>query len=222
MSRRHDEAESGVTRTKTDEALAAAERTHADDPERAEILARARRFKASWVELAEGLTNARRGGHWLKWGYASFEEYAKKELHLRQETVDKLTGSFLFLQKRAPNVLTRDGVHENIPSYQAVDFLRRAEAREDAPRDVVQEIRKQVIDEGAAFPAVARQFRDVVFPVNDQERKERDAAALKGASTRLRGLLESTTAVPRKLASEVAQTVDRLLEALKTSEEEAA
>ena len=82
--------------------MAEAEQAHADDPERAELLRRARRFKTSWIELAEALTQSRRGGRWREWGYASFEAYAKSELHLRQETVDKLTGSYSFLQRRAP------------------------------------------------------------------------------------------------------------------------
>src|SRR5688572_17769689 len=99
-----------MARTKTEAALAAAERQHADDPERAELLARARRFKASWLELAEALSEVRKAGHWKRWGFGSFEEYTKKELHLRQETVDKLTGSFLFLRRSAPEVLDRDGL----------------------------------------------------------------------------------------------------------------
>src|SRR5580692_2951018 len=111
-------------RTKTDAAMADAERAHADDPERAELLRRARRFKASWVELGEALTAIKRSGGFRDWGYDSFEAYAKNELHLRQETADKLTGSFAFLQKRAPAVLARDPLRDPIPSYQAVDFLR--------------------------------------------------------------------------------------------------
>src|SRR5258708_17591555 len=115
-------------RTKTETALAEAEVAHADDPERAELLRRARRFKASWIELAEALTLAKRGGRWRQWGYDSFEAYAKSELRLRQETVDKLTGSYSFLKRRAPSVLARDALRQPIPSYEAVDFLRRAEA----------------------------------------------------------------------------------------------
>ena len=54
-----------MERTKTDSALAEAEQAHADDPERAELLRRARRFKTSWIELAEALTATRRseGSH---------------------------------------------------------------------------------------------------------------------------------------------------------------
>ena len=58
-------------RTKTDAALAEAEASHADDPERAELLRRARRFKTSWIELAEALTQAKRGGRWTEWCSAS-------------------------------------------------------------------------------------------------------------------------------------------------------
>ncbi len=47
-------------RTKTEAALEHAEQAHADDPERAELLRRARRFKTSWIELAEALTACRK------------------------------------------------------------------------------------------------------------------------------------------------------------------
>jgi hypothetical protein len=209
-------------RTKTDAALADAETKHADDPERAEILHRARRFKASWIELAEALSDVRRHGQWKRWGYGSLEEYAKNELRLKPETVDKLTGSYQFLQRSAPQVLARDGVRDPIPSYQAVDFLRRAEAEEGAPREAVSEIRRRVLDEAVPLPTVARQYRDAVFPVDEDELRRREALALKNVAGRLRELLEQTRAVPRKLALEAKETIGRLLEALEDDGEQAA
>ena len=208
--------------SKTDDAMAASEQSFANDPERREVLQRARRFKTSWIELAESLTLVRKSGQWQKWGHASFEEYAKKELHLRQETVDKLTGSFLFLQRRAPEVLSRDGVSAAVPSYQSVDFLRRAESQQGAPKDVVQAIHKRVIEDAAPLPSIAREYKDVVFPIDEGTRKQRDVAGIKNVATRLRELLGDTRAVPRKLASEVSSTLDRLLEAIGTDEEAAA
>jgi hypothetical protein len=204
-------------RTKTDAALADAERAHADDPERAELLRRARRFKASWVELGEALTAIKRSGGWRAWGYDAFEAYAKNELHLRQETVDKLTGSYAFLQRRAPGVLTRDALREPIPSYQAVDFLRRAEASEGAPRETIAEIRRRVIDECAPAATVSRAYRDVVFPIDEAERRSRDTAGVRTVAKRLRELLgetAETNGVPRKLARDVTSALDRLLEAI--------
>jgi hypothetical protein len=209
-------------RTKTDAELAAAEAQHADDPERAEILHRARRFKASWIELAESLTEVRRGGRWKGWGFDSFEEYAKSELHLKPETVDKLTGSYQFLQRRAPEVLRRDGITSPIPSYQSVDFLRRAESQEGAADGTVSEIRRRVLDEAAPLPTVAREFRDTVFPIDDAERKRRDAQGIKNVAGRLKELLAETRAVPRKLAAETADVLEKLLTALGDSGEKAA
>jgi hypothetical protein len=209
-------------RTKTEAALEEAEMAHADDPERAELLRRARSFKSSWIELAQALTSVKRGGRWKDWGYDSLEAYARSELHLRPETVDKLTGSYTFLQRKAPSVLSRDSLSHPVPSYQSVDFLRRAESSESAPRDTVDEIRRRVLDDGASAAAVSREYRDVVFPIDDKQRKARDAAGLRNVATRLRELLGETRAVPRKLAGEVGGALDRLLEALEMDRENAA
>jgi len=210
-----------MQRTKTDVALAEAEETHADDPERAELVRRARRFKTSWVELAEALTAARKHASWRGWGYDSLEAYAKAELRLKPETVDKLTGSYSFLQKRAPAVLQRDPLREPMPSYHAVDFLRRAEDSEDAPRDTVEEIRRRVIDEAAPVAAVSRAYKDVVFPIDEGTRRERDLAGVKNVAKRLRELLSETRVVSRKLAGEVTTSLDKLLEAIEQKVEAA-
>ena len=209
-------------KTKTDAALAAAEEEHADDPGRVEVLRRARRFKASWIELGESLSQVRRSGDFKRWGYSSFEDYARQELHLRQETADKLVGSFTFLKKRAPEVLGRDGLTQSIPSYQAVDFLRRAEEMDDAPEEAVSAIRTRVLEEGAGLSSVVRQFRDVVFPVDEREKKDRDVSALLNVAKRLRELLDETRIVPKKLAAEVGESLDRLLEIVKAAGERAA
>jgi hypothetical protein len=208
-------------RTKTDAALAAAEEAHTDDPERAELLRRARRFKASWIELAEALTAARKHATWRGWGYDSFETYVKSELRLKPETADKLTGSYSFLQRRAPAVLERDPLREPMPSYQSVDFLRRAEDSEYAPRDTVDEIRKRVLDEAAPLAAVSRTYGDVVFPIDEDARLARDIAGVKNVARRLRELLQETRAVPKKVAAEVTVSLDQLLEAIEDKEEAA-
>ena len=208
--------------TKIDATLAALEETYADDPERAELLRRTRRFKSSWIELAEALTQARRANRWRDWGYGSFEEYTQKELHLRQETVDKLTGSYSFLQRRAPSILARDGVAAPLPSYQAIDFLRRAEERTDAPEEAVAEIRRKVLEENTPLPQVAREYKDVVFPIDEDARDKRDKTALRHAAHKLKDALASTRAVPKHLAHEVTAKLDELLEALTETKKRAA
>lgn len=211
-----------MQRTKTDAALEAAERTHADDPDCAELLRRARLFKASSMNLAEALAAAKRAGRWKEWGHDSFEAYAKAELHLKSETVEKLTGSYSFLKRRAPAVLDRDALREPIPSYQAVDFLRRAEASAAAPLDAVDEIRRRVLEEGAPAATMSRAYGSVVFPISADERRTRDSAGLRNVAKRLRELLGETRVVPRKLAGDVVEALDKLLEALPGQSEEAA
>jgi len=201
-------------RTKTEAALAEAELAHANDPERAELLRRARHFKASWIELGEALTGLKRNGRWKHWGYESLDAYAKAELHLRQETVDKLTGSYTFLQRRAPAVLGRDALRERIPSYQAVDFLRRAEASEEAPPAAIAQLRRRVLEEVAPAASIAREYRDVVFPVDPDERRTRELSGLKNVAKRLHELIAETRAVPRKIAGDVTTALERLLEAI--------
>jgi hypothetical protein len=203
-----------MSRTKVDEELEVTELTFADDPERANVVARVRRFKASWIELAEALAEVKRASRYTSWGYESFEAYAKKELRLKPDTVDKLLGSFSFLRKRAPEVLERDGVARSIPSYQAIDFLRRAEESEEAPKEAVAELRKRVIDEGAGLPQVQKQFKDVVFPPTADERKDRDKNAIINTATRLRDLLNDTRAVPRHVAVEVRTAISTMLDVL--------
>jgi hypothetical protein len=213
--------------TSVDRDLAAREVSLAHDPERAAVITATRRFKASWFELGELLTRVRRDQRWKAWGHGSFEDYCKKELHLRGETADKLTGSFTFLRARAPDVVDRATAHiagrdgggrfaqledESLPSYQAVDFWRRAEEA-DAPRDTVNEIRRQVIDEGASLGKLHRQFREVVFPLDEATQREKRRTELRSVVARLTELLahgREEGLVPPALSAELEEPLSRL------------
>ena len=202
-----------MPRTQVDRALAAAEETHAHDPERAEVIARVRRFKAGWYELGEALTEQQRSEQYKRWGHSTFEDYCKRELHLKMETVAKLTGSYVFLRAKAPDVLRRDGRDAPIPTYQAVDFLRRAEEESDAPEETVREIRRHVLDEGAPLPKLSRLYRQVVFPVDSDAQRDQRRAALKLAVARLVELLalaKDEGSVPAELGAEVEEPLARL------------
>jgi hypothetical protein len=87
---------------------------------------------------------------------------------------------------------------------------------------VVQAIRKRVLDEGAGLSSVTRQYRDTVFPMPAEEKKAHDTAAVRNVAKRLRELLDETKVVPRRLAGEVASSLERLLEALSADDEAAA
>ena len=213
--------------TAVDRDLRAREAALASDPERAGVVAAARRFKASWFELGEALSRVRREDRWKGWGHGSFEDYCKKELHLRRETADKLTGSFTFLRARAPDTVDRalgrpagrDGSgrfaqldDDALPSYQAVDFWRRADEA-DAPRDTLREIERQVLDEGASAARLQRQFREVVFPLDEATREHKRRSELRSAVSRLVELLAHGRAeglVPDELSAELEEPLQRL------------
>ena len=200
-------------RTKVDEELERAEQEHSDDPERADMLRRARAFKSSWLELGESLARVRKERSWERWGYPSFEDYVTRELHLKRETADKLTASFGFLRQHAPEVLERDGVSAPIPTYQAVDFLSRAYETE-CPREVRAEIRHAVLDEGASAGQVQRRYKEVLFPVDDAERRGRTRAQLLSTARRLAQLLAEPHGLPKRLAEDVEEQLGRLVREL--------
>jgi hypothetical protein len=206
-----------MPKTQTVRALEREEAIHADDPERAEMIARARRFKAGWFELAEALSAERKRERFKAWGYATFEDYCRKELHLKRETVEKLTGSYVFLRQRAPDVLGRDGREAPIPSYQAVDFWRRAEEESRAPAETLAEIRDKVLDEGAAVPQLSRAYRTMVFAMDEDEEARRRRGQLRATAGRLLDLLAQAreeNMVPRLLCDELEEPLARLRDAV--------
>ncbi|HQY65467.1 MAG: hypothetical protein IPF92_11635 [Myxococcales bacterium] len=198
--------------------LEASEQAHRADPERADMLRRARLFKTGWLELAEALVRARKKRSYEAWGYASFEDYTKKELRLRQETVDKLTGSFLFLKERAPDVMERDGLTQKIPSYDSVDFLRRAEERHDAPPEVMDELRKKVLEHPVSMPTLSKHFAPTIFPPSEPDRVAREKASMKAAAERLRDALTESRSAPMGLAGDLITLLERLLATLEVGE----
>lgn len=218
------EQSSGSARTQVDATLAAAQQRHAGDPERAELIARTRRFKSSWIELAEALTECRNHKRFLKWNYRSFEDYYRRELHLKSATVDKLTGSYVFLKHAAPEVLKRDGVDKDFPSWQAVDFWRKAEEAAQngqADPETVADVKRAVVEDNLPLPKITRLYRETLFPGEpDAEQKKRLKEAGRTAR-KLADLLEPLRdALPEAVLTQVAQAVTALLRALPVDDKE--
>jgi hypothetical protein len=213
------------TSTKVDAALAAAERRHAKDPERAELIARARRFKASWIELAEALASCQKSQRYTEWGYVSFEEYYRKELHLKTATVNKLVGSYAFLRRSAPEVLERDGLNEPIPSVESIDFLRRAEEvieSGQAPSDLLSEVRRAVFDDSLSLGKLNRQFKESLFPSDaDLEQRKRRKELVRLVAKLVEMLEIVRDSVPDSVISEAEHALRALSEVLPKEEEEA-
>lgn len=212
-----------ISHTKVDAALAAAERRFSNDPERAELIARTRRFKASWIELAEALTACQRNQRYTAWSYASFEEYYRKELHLKTSTVNKLVGTYAFLRKSAPEVLERDGIVHEFPSIQNIEFLQKAEqaAQEGTvPTDLLAEVRRAIIDENLPAGKVAKQFKASLFPSDievEQQKRRKEALRLAHKLIEMLAVLEGS--VPPEVLEQVQSAIDKLLAAVPDADE---
>ncbi|MBE7448058.1 MAG: hypothetical protein HS111_03965 [Kofleriaceae bacterium] len=203
--------------TKTDRAMEDQLLAVANDPERADTLAKARAFKRTWLELADALARVQKQASWQRWGFTDFEAYCRKELHLRRSTVDKLLGSYRFLESSAPKVLERARSQPSapVPSLAAVEFVEKATARGAADEETLANIRRVAFDEGAEAPLLKRTFKEVAFPEEDVERAERLRGQIAGAARRLSALIaEEGAPVSRSLAVRVEETVGELLAAL--------
>jgi len=208
-----------MEKTKGEARLEHAIHAHAEDAERVFVLERARRFKRTWIELAQALVDVRERETYLRWGYGSFDEYVTRELRLKRGTVDKLCASYGFLRANAPK-LARESedltdIARPVPSWQAVDFVARAEERGAAPAEVIDEMKREVFDEGAPAPALSRKYREVAFPVGDDERRERLNAQITAAAKRLADLVaEPEAKLPRGLGERVEAVLGELCEVL--------
>lgn len=202
--------------TKTDRQMEDRMHAVAGDPERADTLAKARSFKRTWLELAEALASVQHKGSWQRWGFSDFDAYCRGELHLRSSTVAKLLGSFRFLETSAPKVLDRVRRDEGpAPSMNAVDYVAKATERGAADEETLQTMRRAAFDEGLEAPLLARRFRDVAFPEEDSDKKERLRQTILATARKLASLLaEDGAPVPKRVAANVEEAVGALLEAM--------
>ncbi|MCG8425114.1 MAG: hypothetical protein MJE77_45115 [Proteobacteria bacterium] len=210
-------AVSGVVTTKTDREMEDQMLAVADDPERVDVLAKARRFKRTWLELAESLSGVYERESWVRWGFDSFEEYCRKELHIKKGTVAKLLGSFRFLKSTAPTVLDRSLREPSapVPSLQAVDFIARATERGAADEDTMEEMKRAAFDDGADGAVLSRRFKEAAFPVDEGERREKLRTQLVSSARRLATLIaEPDAPVSHDIAVTVEESLGQLLDAL--------
>ncbi len=118
-------------------------------PRRAALMA-ACTFKSSWVELGEALISVREEGQYKAWGYPSFEAYCKSELHIKADTVLKLTRSFAYLQQHAPERLSRSESTTAAPALDVVDLLSQAASRTKVSQDALSRMGAQLLQKDAA------------------------------------------------------------------------
>lgn len=177
----------------------------APDGFRAQVLDTARRFKASWVELARHLVRVKGEGLFEEWGYATFEAYCSRELRIKKATAQKLVMSFGFLEKHEPHVVEDPEQARRAPAFEVIEVLSRAEEQgqldEQAYREVREKLWERPVDPGELKRELAKRF-----PAPEPEEPPVDLAVkrLAAAARKLARDLSGCDKVPRAVAERAA------------------
>lgn len=136
------------------------------DTLRYRVLESAKNFKASWIGLGQILTTVWNDKLYKDWGYTEFEAFASKEIGLQKQTALKLVRSYSFLENKEPKYLKKDHVEEadaaQVPTYEAVDVLRRASNNKDIDEADYSRIKKYVLEDGKDAREVRKDLTEII------------------------------------------------------------
>jgi hypothetical protein len=177
--------------------------------ERYRILASAKQFKSSWVELGEKLLEVQQKGLFRQWGYDSFEDYCSREVRIKQPTAQKLTLAYRYLEKEEPELLARRTELKPLPDYRSIDLLRQAKEDLALPEEEYANLRRTVLEEERSHPTVQKRFREVAGenPAADSQNSLRQALA---AAHRLQNALPHLPELPAEFVDAVTRLVNWL------------
>jgi hypothetical protein len=164
--------------------------------ERYQVLATARKFKSSWVELGEQLLKVSSHRLFQEWGFASFEDYCAKEVRIKQPTAQKLTLAYRYLEKEEPQLLARQAEFKPPPDYRCVDLLRQAREEQGVSEEDFQRLRQAVIEEDRSHPTALKRFKEIVPASSASPTEGQRLKAGLGAARRLQTALQEIPELP--------------------------
>lgn len=170
------------------------------------VLSASKRFKSTWVELGKLLVQVRDEAKYEEWGYASFETYCSKELHIRKATADKLVRSFSFLARHEPQLREADEeVVRGAPAFEVVEVLADAEERGQLSANEYKSIRDSIWNPESQVSALKRDLVErFPKPPPPPAPDELLLRRLAHAARKLAGDLSACGSVPRSVAERAA------------------
>ncbi|HKI51227.1 MAG TPA: hypothetical protein VJ995_04080 [Geothermobacteraceae bacterium] len=181
------------------------------DSARYHVLASARQFKSSWVDLGEKLLKVKREGLFAEWGYQDFLDYCRKEVRIKQPTAQKLTMAYRYLEQKQPNLLQQGANLHPLPDYRSVDLLRHAEEEQQLSQDEISQLRHAVLSENRSFPTVRQRFNQTCQSHRDSnERRKIALQAALSASRRLGSALQSVEDLKGMIAGPLEELIANL------------
>lgn len=178
---------------------------------RYQVLATARRFKSSWVELGEKLLHIQKSGQFREWGYDSFEDYCAREIRIKKPTAQKLTLAYRYLEKDEPELLVRQTELKPLPDYRSVELLRQAREEKAFSEEEYAGLRRAVIEEERSHPTVLKRFRELTAPHQAEgERTRLQLKAALAAARRLETALEPVPGLPEEFLAQFGRVIAHL------------
>jgi len=166
---------------------------------RMQVISCARAFKRSWVDMAEALVKVRSGDLYQQWGFETLHGYALEELNIKRSTAEKLTGSYHAMERHVPHVLEWDGVGQQIPTMDAVEYFARAidpkpkksgDPVPDPPSvEVVDDLKQAIFEDLTSAPALRRRFNDVLRPKSEEQQRQDILGRVRSTASRLESLV---------------------------------
>ncbi|MDP8298700.1 MAG: hypothetical protein P9L88_02180 [Candidatus Tantalella remota] len=143
---------------------------------RHQALRSAKDFKTSWMALGQTLFSVWKDKLFKEWGYEEFESYVSREIGIRKQTAQKLLRSYSFLEKKEPRYLEKsqgeDTAPAAVPTYEAVDVLRRASNNKNMDGTDYARIKKYVLDDGGDAKDAQKRVGDILKEKDDTDPEE--------------------------------------------------
>ena len=185
-----------------------------------QVVSRARVFKRSWVDMAEALVAVRNRRLYEGWGFETLHGYALEELNIKRSTCEKLTGSYYAMERHVPHVLQWDGVAQEMPPMESVDYFARAvdpkprkegDPVPDPPaEEVVEELKTAIFEDLASAPSLRRRFNDVLRPKDEEQRNRELISRVRSTARRLESLVTNVEDLTPERVEDVARCMEEL------------
>ncbi len=163
------------------------------------VLESAKNFKSSWIELGRSLYSVYKDRLYKEWGFTTFDAYTAKEIGVKKPTAMKLLRSYYFLEKEEPAYLEKDYTKSldtaKLPSYEAVDLLRKAKDKKTLDQEDYSKLKKEIFEDGKDTQQVKR---DLTALIRQREELEPEEAYRKKRMAILKRFLGSLKALKQE------------------------
>lgn len=181
----------------------------------------AKKFKTSWIELAQALYAVWKDKLYKQWGYNTFDGYTAKEIGIKKQTAMKLLRSYFFLEKEEPLLLKKDynetADAASLPTYEAVDVLRLAQKKKMLDDADYADLKEKALKNGKPAGDIKKDLtalmkqREELEP--EEARRKRETATLKRFLSTLKSLkrdIEFLKLLPGSVVKEIDSLIQKI------------